>query len=354
MAESAQPPQAAKATPQAPSGLQTLLVAAVLTVATSSQGLLTTASKERDGSYAYNFATVPLLAEALKLSVSALLLYQRRATARMSMDIKSIAMFPIPSVIYLVHNNVQFVFLSYVDPSTYQILGNLKILTTGVLLRVLLGRKLSPMQWIALGLLTAGAATSQLAGCALDGGSSLSAPALGYFWGLVSAFLSGFAAAYTEYVMKRNSDDLYWQNCQLYAFGTAFNAVRLAYDGVTSAPRIANDGRQLHWLFDMLHGYSFTTCLVVMNLAFTGLLVSWIMKFADSIVKVYATSMAMLVTMLASVAFFGLSPTPQLFLGIVVASASLQIYYTKADGTVPHRPVEWADGGGKEKSGGAV
>ncbi|GHP04272.1 hypothetical protein PPROV_000302600 [Pycnococcus provasolii] len=319
-----------------PSGVQTLLVAAILTVATSSQGLLTTASKTHDGKYAYNFATVPLLAETLKLVVSAALLWQRRATARITLDVKSVAMFPVPSIIYLVHNNVQFVFLSYVDPSTYQILGNLKILTTGVLLRVLLGRKLTPLQWIALGLLTAGAATSQLSGCAANGGSSLSAPALGYFWGIVSAFLSGFAAAYTEFVMKRNSDDLYWQNCQLYAFGTVFNLMRLAYDGVTeTTPRLSEDGQPLHWLFDMLHGYSLTTWLVVSNLAFTGLLVSWIMKFADSIVKVYATSMAMLVTMLASVAFFGLSPTPQLFLGIVIASASLQIYYLKPEGAVP-------------------
>ena len=38
------------------------------------------------------------------------------------------------------------------------------------------------------------------------------------------------------------------------------------------------------------------TWLVVANLAFSGLLVSWVMKFADSIVKVYATSMAMLLT----------------------------------------------------------
>lgn len=45
-----------------------------------------------------------------------------------------------------------------------------------------------------------------------------------------------------------------------------------------------------------LAGYSGVTWLVVANLAFSGLLVSWVMKFADSIVKVYATSMAMLLT----------------------------------------------------------
>ena len=45
------------------------------------QGLLTTASKAPGGGYAYNTASVPLLAEALKLAVSAWLLERQRRTA---------------------------------------------------------------------------------------------------------------------------------------------------------------------------------------------------------------------------------------------------------------------------------
>ena len=56
----------------------------------------------------------------------------------------------------------QFFFLQYVDPATYQILGNLKIVTTGLLLRLALRRYLSKLQWMALLLLMTGAATSQI------------------------------------------------------------------------------------------------------------------------------------------------------------------------------------------------
>lgn len=56
----------------------------------------------------------------------------------------------------------QFYFLTYVDPPTYQILGNLKIVATGLLMRFALGRALTLQQWAALLLLTAGAATSQI------------------------------------------------------------------------------------------------------------------------------------------------------------------------------------------------
>ena len=48
------------------------------------------------------------------------------------------------------------------DPATYQILGNLKIVTTGLLLRLALRRYLSKLQWMALLLLMTGAATSQI------------------------------------------------------------------------------------------------------------------------------------------------------------------------------------------------
>jgi UDP-sugar transporter A1/2/3 len=49
-----------------------------------------------------------------------------------------------------------------VDPATYQILGNLKIVSTGLLLRLALRRHLSRLQWLALLLLMTGAATSQI------------------------------------------------------------------------------------------------------------------------------------------------------------------------------------------------
>lgn len=53
----------------------------------------------------------------------------------MTTDWRTVRLYPIPSIIYLIHNNVQFATLTYVDTSTYQIMGNLKIVTTGILFR---------------------------------------------------------------------------------------------------------------------------------------------------------------------------------------------------------------------------
>lgn len=91
--------------------LENPCIAGILTLCTSSQGLLTTASKATDGSYSYNFGTAPFLAEVLKFLISAWLFRrQSRLTpdaAQITRTWESAMLFPVPSIIYWIHNNVQ-------------------------------------------------------------------------------------------------------------------------------------------------------------------------------------------------------------------------------------------------------
>lgn len=300
------------------------VVASLLTVLTSSQGILTTLSQS-NGGYRYDYATVPFLAEVFKLLISSILLsreMKKSPPPKMTTEWKSIRLFPIPSIIYLIHNNIQFATLTYLDTSTYQIMGNLKIVTTGILFRLFLKRKLSNLQWMAIVLLAVGTTTSQVKGCGEASCNSMfTSPIQGYMLGVLSACLSALAGVYTEFLMKKNNDSLYWQNVQLYTFGSIFNMGRLLLDDFKSG------FEKGAWWQRVFNGYSITTWLVVLNLGTTGLLVSWLMKFADNIVKVYSTSMAMLLTMLLSVALFDFKPTVQLFLGIVICMMSLHMYF---------------------------
>ncbi|KAG7025306.1 CMP-sialic acid transporter 1 [Cucurbita argyrosperma subsp. argyrosperma] len=106
-------------------------------VASIDIGILTTLSQS-NGRYEYDYATVPFLAEVFKLLVSSMFLWkesQKSPPPKMTTDWRTVRLYPIPSIIYLIHNNVQFATLTYVDTSTYQIMGNLKIVTTGILFR---------------------------------------------------------------------------------------------------------------------------------------------------------------------------------------------------------------------------
>ena len=129
--------------------------------------------------------------EVLKLAISWLLLKRQQAagTAWPSLSWQTVLLYAVPAFLYWVHNNVQvrhifcmhagsstcdcqvhltrmpclqFVQLTYMDPATYQILSNLKILTTGVLMWAVMRRQLSLLQWLALVLLLVGATTSQV------------------------------------------------------------------------------------------------------------------------------------------------------------------------------------------------
>eukprot|EP01018_Ginkgo_biloba_P004354 Gb_00565 [translate_table: standard] len=74
-----------------------------------------------------------LFLKEFTLVVSSFLLWRDWGSSpppRVTTEWKSMRLFPIPSIIYLVHNNVQFATLTFVDTSTYQIMGNLKIVTT--------------------------------------------------------------------------------------------------------------------------------------------------------------------------------------------------------------------------------
>ncbi|KAK7829315.1 cmp-sialic acid transporter 1 [Quercus suber] len=280
--------------------MQWYFVAALLTILTSSQGILTTLSQS-NGHYTYDYGTVPFLAEFFKLVVSSLLLWRERRvlpSTRMTTEWKSVRLFVIPSVIYLFHNNVQFATLTYDIPEKEAVESTVD------------------------GYCFVSHWNNHKPGCGEASCDSLfSAPIQGYMLGILSACLSALAGVYTEFLMKKNNDSLYWQNVQLYTFGVIFNMARLLVDDFRSG------FERGPWWSRIFNGYSLTTWMVVLNLGSTGLLVSWLMKYADNIVKVYSTSMAMLLTTVISVYLFSFKPTLQLFLGIIVCMMSLHMYF---------------------------
>jgi len=309
---------------------QKAMGAVLLTVLTSSGGILMQLSKE-GGKYQYNTATVPFLAEVLKLIISCAMLYMSRWWSRekpkMTMEWRTSIKYTVPSILYLLCNNLALEALRYLKPSTYQILGNLRIVTTGLLTVLLLRRPLARIQWVALVLMTVGAATSQLGEDASTGDDHTEAahPLWGIALTLTLCGIASTAGVYTELVMKQIDDSIHWQNAQLYAYGVAFNCLRLTLDDLFMG---FNNG---FWMLTLLNGYSFGTWLVVLNLAFSGLMVSFVMKYVDVIAKNFATASAMFLTPFMAYPLFGHEPTFALLLGGIIASLSLLVYYAKRD-----------------------
>ncbi|KAG2706259.1 hypothetical protein I3760_05G095600 [Carya illinoinensis] len=294
------------------------IVTFALTVLTSSQAILIVWSK-RAGKYEYSVTTANFMVETLKcaLSVAALSSIWRNEGVtednRLSTTLNEVIVYPIPAALYLVKNLLQYYIFAYVDAPGYQILKNLNIISTGVLYRIILKKKLSEIQWAAFILLCAGCTTAQLNS---NSDRVLQTPFQGWMMAIVMALLSGFAGVYTEAIIKkRPSRNINVQNFWLYVFGMIFNAIAIL---VQDFDAVMNKG--------FFHGYTIITVLMILNHALSGIAVSMVMKYADNIVKVYSTSVAMLLTAVVSVFLFGFNLSLAFFLGSTVVSVAVYLH----------------------------
>ena len=301
-------------------GRQTLVTLA-LTVLTSSQGLLIAASKKNDVAYGYAVTSANCTVEAVKLLLSLAFVAQAWATEGVTeenslrISLSELARYPVPAALYLAKNLLQYYVLLYTDAPSYQILKNLNIVSTGILYRLFLQKQLSNTQWAALTLLALGCTVAQLSA---SSDAVLTTPAAGIAIAVAMAILSGFAGVYTELILKSGGAkrNVNAQNVYLYAFGVLFNIFAIfAYDYDAVARR------------GYFHGYTFLVAVMIANHAASGIAVSMVMKFANNIVKVYSTSVAMILTTLVSIPLFGFELTVPFVLGTAVVSVATFLHY---------------------------
>lgn len=287
----------------------------------SLQPVLVTMSKNGRGAFDYSVPSSTMLSEALKLCIStALLLYGlSRGTVASLLHEESFTEFfsyMLPAVIYFVNNNCMFFILQAVDPTTFQLLSQMKTIFTGLLFRVFLKRRLSAVQYLALVTLACGTACSQLPSRHNAKGVGGANPWLGALLSLLSSLLSALGGIYNEKLLKgRPSSSIHWQNIQMYVWGVAFNGLGAwMKDGASMQAR------------GLLAGYSAAAWSVVVCNALNGLAISAVLKYADNIARVYAHSIAMIITMGISVQLFHAPVTPQLVLAMTLVAVSTLQY----------------------------
>jgi UDP-sugar transporter A1/2/3 len=315
-------------------------------VAMALQPILLTLSKGPQGFFEYSVGSATLACEILKLLFSAVglcVLLARQPELKGSVlsnrPWREFGQFFVPSLIYFVNNNLVFVILQALDPSTFQLVSQTKTIFTGLLFRFMLKRRLTIFQWMALFFLGCGTACSQIPEGNADhlvtklikqaaetghagGLEDLRFPAVvGVLITLFTAALSSLAGVYNELLLKgRVTAPLHWQNMQMYIHGVWLNfAFMMVYDGAV----IRSSG--------VFHGYTWVTWAAIICNASVGITVSAVLKYCDNIARVYAHSIAMLVVMLVSVPLFGLDLTAQLIIALLLVTASTLQYNIPQD-----------------------
>lgn len=234
---------------------------------------------------------------------------------------RELARASVPALLYLVQNNLQYVALGYLDPATYVVTYQLKILSTAVMSVLLLHRELSLQKWIALTLLVVGVATVQLSAMNASANatakeSAYSQQIIGLAAVLTTCALSGLAGVYTEMILKTSPVTLWARNVQLSVFSIIIGVVGLAItDDLTKV--------RLHGFFQGYNGWVFSS---VVNNSFGGLLIAAIIKYADNIIKNFATAISIVLTTAISTYALGLTFTFAFFSGVAIVCFSTFLY----------------------------
>jgi len=305
------------------------------------QPILVKLSQDDTNKIVYSAVSATLLTELLKLGISSTLFILEGKGRPSEWNMRDAIRYAIPAIIYFVNNNLVFKILDRVDAPTFQLLSQLKIVFTGVLFRICLGRKLNAFQYLAIWQLACGAAVSQIQiKCNnSDERSSL----LGLLLSVVSCMLSALGGIYSEKLLKEKPvGGFHFQNIQLYLWGILFNLLGTRLSNGSTLDRSSDS---------LFKGFGFWAYLVVINNALNGLVISAILKYADNIARVYSHSAAMLLTMVISVLFFKREPTPQLFLAIVIVTASGLQYNIKIEQVVDQLALQATDSEMKRQSG---
>lgn len=242
----------------------------------------------------------------------------------------------VPAILYTFQTSLLYVATSNLEAATFQVTYQLKIITTVLFSVILLGRKLSKRQWLALLLLTAGIAIVQLPedftwsslrpinyAPPMEARSTMKMikpvmnSAKGFAAVVGASITSGLVGVYLEKVVKDSLDSvsLMTRNAQL-SFYSLFPAF---FIGVLSDSRqISENG--------FFSGYSSIVWITILLQAFGGFLVAICITYTDNIAKNFATSISIVVSTLAGAAIFHYVPTKAFVVGASIVMVALYLY----------------------------
>ncbi|CAG0893603.1 unnamed protein product [Cyprideis torosa] len=289
-----------------------------------------------------------LMNEALKMIVSISLLYlSEKSRFKSSLyhhfveDFTGTAKVAVISLIYVIQNTLFYVGNSHLDGAVFQgfragpaerliiiaedsraliwVLNQSKIFFTVILAKFILGQSFKQSQYGAITALIAGiilVQTAQVKSGAVRKATGEESKLIGSLACITSAFLSGVAGIFFEKVLKKTPHVSLWmRQVQLASLSLPIAFLQCwTYD--------------IHEILEkgFFYGFDSFVWFVVTVQALGGLTIALVIKYADNIVKIFATSMAIVLTSILSVVLFETVFGLQMMCGTAIVLASVIAY----------------------------
>ena len=314
--------------PAPPAAWRATAAGAALAGFTAAQSLLVELSKrDHGGRVPFHMPSAVFYTDALKFTLASLAwLWQCRTREHSGLErftfLRSTA-YALPAAIFIAQNLLQFYAMARLAPPDFQLWSSFKLLPTGLLHYVVLGRRRTRVQWVALVLLAAGLATTTLQanGGDIDDGSVLvpRRRVSRYFQGVallvVNGCLSAASGTINEWLIKFQDPNapLMFTNMQLYAYGTMVSSWGLRPG--------AGD-------WDAL-----SLTIIVVN-ALTGLSISLVLKLTDNVTKSFASSASVILAAVASTACCGYELTNAFGIGTLVVGCAFHLFFSSENARI--------------------
>ncbi len=293
----------------------------------------------------YSSASVVLVTETLKLMLCACVAaHQSKRNLVRVLRIKSgqRLLILLPSGLYVIQNNLLFLGAKLLPTVVYVVCTQTKILATALMSKLILGTKLSAVKYASLFFLSVGVFLVQLphheSALSTPQGGNLTSGLLGATAVFLAAFTSGTAGIILEKLYKENEGSeqrehtvglgreglkhsVWTRNIQLSLVSIPFALFGTIVHEPTGAPNI-------------LRGFDAYVWGVVVFQAAGGIIIAFVMKFANSFLKCLAAAISICFCAIYSVATGDLDVTSSLVLGILLVVAS--VYVFSADLKVRH------------------
>mmetsp|Transcript_12540 Transcript_12540/g.26706 ORF Transcript_12540/g.26706 Transcript_12540/m.26706 type:complete len:422 (+) Transcript_12540:264-1529(+) len=325
-------------------GLKVLIL---LAIQNSSKNLLLRFVMKEHPKFLKSAAIIGVETVKLVLSLLYIILVDRKpamsAVTFIRQDKKNTILMAVPATLYSIQMFLEYVALGNIDAAVFSVLVQTKLLATAGCAVFILGKRIKKVQLISLILLTIGVMLCNMKnyGTDADQDSAGGDTRKGILATLGISSCSGFAGVYTEKVIKAKRNINSGSNSQLptqqpqvqspkYQYGLAYTQVQLAFVSLVIMGFFCMS-TELDVIMEkgFLYGFNVPACISILVGAIGGLIVAAVLKFADAVLKGYATAVSVILTGVFSMILFGTQLNALYFLGIGNVVCAVFLYSAK-------------------------
>ena len=218
------------------------------------------------------------------------------------------------ALLYVINNQLAFVLYLYVDMASISMFKSFSSILSAILLWLFCERTLVREQWASIILQVVGLVIVQYDSCR-------DVPFLAikdYITLIVSTLITAICSVWNERLIKTYSVNMHIQNAILYTFGLTLNLTLFFFFPDLF---VKNETRK-----QFFEGYSLMVIAIILCNSVLGIVITFVYKYADVIVKTFSTACATGVLLYINVAVFKIKANLTIFLGAIVIFISSYLF----------------------------